>query len=210
MQSIKSLIQELNTKEQSKLFNAFKILDDNNQELLNRIKAIEKRNLKYYCRVGRGSNQDIPDNAYTAINFDITDYPQFGNMHDNVRDNEKIFVRRTGVYHLSAGVSLESDTAGTERRLAIAVNGVRICETNYIVHALNIGPRLSVSTNAYLYENDNVTALLYQNSGGILVNVFVAGLVGRISFMPHLVVTERREDLDPSQYGLLNPEANMR
>jgi hypothetical protein len=211
MQSIKALITKFNRLDSSELFNALKILDSNNQELKNRISQLEKQSLQYHCRIGHLTNQNVPTSTYTPLQFTFTDFPQFGNMHSNTFDQSAITIRRSGVYTVSALAMFEASSGGSERRAAILVNGLRVNEVNAAPNAAILA-RLSLSLTLYLYQRDRVQLACWQDTGG---NLAVFGTAvpysdRQICFTPFLSVTERREDLDISQYGLLNPEENTR
>ena len=96
MRSIKGFVEQVR-KDRPLEFDAYNILEKNNQELQKRINALEKKNLKYYVRAWRSSNQSINNNTATYIDFNATLYPQYGDMHDNVNDDDKVFIRRNGV-----------------------------------------------------------------------------------------------------------------
>jgi len=206
MQPIKSLIQELNTKDQEKIFNAFKIMDSNIQELLNRIKGLELRNLKFYCRAGRLVDQTIVNGgAYVLLT--TTDHPQFGNMHDNTNDSDKIFIRRSGVYDVAGCIQFPATAGGTFRSVRIDVtrNGAIASITSHRDHP--IAPVIQVlncSTTRYLYVGDVLQLFCGHDVPAGL------DITGNFPQAPTLTATERAEDLYPEDYGLLNPEANTR
>lgn len=190
-----------------KEFEIFKILDNNINELLARVVKLEARNMRYYCRAYRATDQSIPDNTNTFINFTNTDYPQFGNMHDNTNNNDGIYIRRTGVYYLGGAVVFASSAGGGSRLLAIDIirGGTTFSPVAPTIQVTPAGTqRLNCFTAYYLYVDDIVKLRVLQTSGGPL-DVLFSG-----TDTPHLVVSERMEDLSPDQYGLLNPEANMR
>jgi hypothetical protein len=202
MKSAKSLIQELNTKDQGKIFNALVIIDNNTQELLNRIKALEIRNMMYYVVVTHSVNQNIATGA--ALVFNTTIYPQFGNMHDNTNNNDKVFIRRDGVYHINAGAVLGANAGGTFRTLAIALtrNGatINIAGSETLVANINLG--LNAGISYYCYVGDYIQVSLIHDIPGNLVVLTNA--------MTFLSVTERMEDLYPIDYGNFDPEINTR
>lgn len=192
---------------QPKEYEAFKLLDININELLVRVEKLEARNMRYYCYAYRGSDQTIANNTPTFINFTGTVYPQFGNMHDNTNNNDGIYIRRNGVYYLSGAVVFASSAGGGNRLLAIDIirGGTTITPVAPTITVTPAGTqRLNCSTMYYLYVDDIVKLRVLQTSGGPLDVSFFS------TDTPNLIVSERMEDLDPSQYGLLNPEANMR
>lgn len=208
MKSIKGLIQGLKIEERADEFNAFKIMDDNFQTVQERLDALEKRNLKYFCAVHRTTVQVIPQNVKTNIEFDFTEHPQFGNMHDNANTNERVYIRRNGVYHISGGLQFEGSSAGTIRELAIVlVRGLNTYELTDETHGPLTGNaplHMSIATSFYLYTGDYITlAATHDVAGGLDVEV-------DYPHSPCLRVAERMEDLSPDEYGLLDPDANMR
>jgi hypothetical protein len=205
MKSIKTLVQEVNVTQRRKEYDAYNILDDNIFELLNRIEKLEAKNLKYHCRVHSDANQAIPTGPGAALTFNVTEYPQFGNMHDNTIDNTKIFIKRNGVYHVSAEIQWEASAAGTLRQVQIRITrnaGTFIACSQRIPNA-NIITSINCATSLFLYRDDYVEVLGTQDSGGPLNSTANYP-------RPFLEVTERMEDLYPSEYGLLDPNKNMR
>ncbi len=208
MKRILSLVEHLNSfKDRQKEFNAFKGLDDNCEELLNRIKAIELRNMKYFCTVQSNQIQLIIP-AGLVVTFNITVYPQFGNMHNNTGvDNANVYIRRNGVYHLAAGVQIEGGAGPTFREARILVTRDGVINTVVLTRLPNVAINMAwtLSRSMYLYTGDIVQ--LYLGHDGVASFDLMADTdLGT----PFLSVSERMEDLDPNQYGLLNPEENMR
>lgn len=196
VRSIKQLIQEIRGSKPRE-FDAYSILDSNVLELEERIRKLEALNLYYYTTAYRTTDQSIPNNTTTNINFDATDFPQIGNMHDNTANNDKIYCRRDGVYIIAGGIHWEAD-----------VNGYRLCVIDHYGPAgfkgsMNVlgntgnSPQDWQVVNAirYMSVDDYVVLRAQQTSGGAL-NVLTS---------PHLSMVEIRQDLDPSEYGLLNP-----
>ncbi len=210
MRSITQLIQQINKddSERRREYDAFKQLDDNIIELQNRIANIEKKNMRYFCRVFRTTNQSINTGVLTAIVFDATEYPQFGNMHDNVITNNRMAVHRNGVYHLYAGAHFANSAAGTIRTLSILLtrNGVAvsIAETSFGPTGGANPVHLAISTGHYLYRGDFLQLAVVHDAGVAL------DIISDPPHSPYLAAVERLEDLNPSEYGLLDPNANMR
>jgi len=204
MKSIRDLVIEIKT-ERPKEFNAFNIIDDNIKDLLSRVEALEKRNLQYYSYAYSNNNQSLTTGVVTPINLELTQFPQLGNMHDNVNDNDKIFIRRNGIYVVS-GISRIAANATGQRQIIIQLirSGAtfRVANSQILPNAA-YDSTLSACGIQYLYVGDYLQLCLYQDSGGPLNSLAVPA-----NIMPRLVVMERKEDLDPSQYGLLNPDSN--
>lgn len=201
MQNIRSIISELNKLKSKPEYVAIGILDSNITELLNRIKALEERNLRYYCLVSRDAIQVIPTGILTSINFNTTEHPQYGNMHDNAVDNTNIYIRRNGVYYIHACIHFEGSSAGTYR--AIEILRIRNGATTSIA-SHSSGPlaaaaplHLSVSIARYLYVDDIIQlAVEHDVNPDLDINAHA-------DHSPILVVSERREDLSPEEYGLI-------
>lgn len=180
--------------------------DLNFKEFGARLDKLEAKNLKYHCRaysnvavniVGTGASVQIPLNQ--------TEYPQFGNMHDDTNNNNTIFIRRNGVYTCSCGVQWQPNSAGGRILVIDLIRGgaTRSIAVTSISNMLaGQGQWQNVSTTYYLYEGDQVR-LRVNNTSGVALDV-----LGTYPFSPYLSVTERMEDLDPSEYGLLDPNAN--
>ncbi len=210
IQSIKHLIQHLNVKdvEKKREYDAFSITDNNVLALQNRILALEKKNMRYFCRAYRSTDQSIPINTPTNISFDKTEYPQWGSMHDNTILPSRIYIRRSGLYQIHAGVQFGPSSGGTTREVYIALNrggviSILAEHTNGPAPGAN-SIHLPVSTVYYLYEDDFILLTVLHDVNPSL------NIEGDYPHSPYLAVIERPEDLDPSQFGSLDPNANMR
>ncbi len=208
MKSIKSLLVELNILRDTNEYRSLSLVDDHIKEIEDRLKKLEARNLQYYCRAHRDIDQVIPTGVPTAVIFTLTDYPQFGNMHDVASFPERFYIRRTGVYHVYGCVHFEAVVGGTYRTIDINLNrgGVvtTIAEFTGPPAGGAVPVHYQVSTAYYFYEEDFITlAVIHDVSPNL-------DIIADIPHAPVLVAVERREDLDPSQYGLLVPELNMR
>lgn len=209
MKSIKSLIQELNILRNTWEFKSLSLVDEHIAALEDRVNNIEKRNMRYFCRAYSSAVQAIPNGVLTAINFEKTEHPQFGNMHDNTVQPSRIYIRRNGVYYISTGTHLSLSAAGTYREISISLIRGGVVSTLAGQSSPPLGAagaflHLHTSTIYYLYIGDIISTTVIHN--------VAAGLdtVPEYPHSPYLAVSERMEDLDPSQYGLLNPEANTR
>ena len=205
MKNSKPFIQILRD-EQPELYQAFVVADDNIRELLARITKLEERNLRYFCRAKHSTTQVIPNNATTTVNLNTTDYPQFGNMHDNTANNDKIYIRRDGVYYITANVVFDVNATGIRQaNIALTRNGATTAiAVDRDAAFATLGGILNPATMYYCREGDYIQLQVFQNSGGNLDLLQVS------DYSPTLLVSERREDLYPFQYGLLNPELNTR
>lgn len=209
MKSVKSLIQELNFKRDSWEFKALSLIDDHVSILEAKVKALESRNMRYFVRAHKTTVTVVAANVLTAIAFNATEYPQFGNMHDNTVQPARIYIRRNGVYNMFGAVQFESSAGGTYREVGIYLirNGVTTAlaiHSNGPLGAAGVSLHLPVSTAHYLYVDDIIfLAVLHDTAPNLDIEI-------DYPHSPYLAVSERMEDLDPSQYGLLNPEANMR
>lgn len=208
MKSIKSLIEELNLLRNSWEFKSLSLIDEHITALESRVRGLEAKNMRYYAKAWRSTAQLIPQNVVTLVQFNSTLYPQFGNMHDNINVPERIYIRRTGVYYIYACVQWEANAVGSLREITIQKisNGV-ITELSGQSGAPAGANILHQSLPAfdYLYEGDYIALTAFTNGpvGGLNIE-------SHEGHSPVLAVSERLEDLNPSEYGLLNPSANMR
>lgn len=210
MKSIKALIQELNVLRNTNEYKSLSLIDEHIKGLEDRVGNIEKRNMRYFVRAYNTAIQTIPGGGVvTALTFNSTEHPQFGNMHSNTITPAQFFIRRDGVYYMSGGVHMAVSNAGTYREIHVGLvrNGVTVTlagQTSPPLGAAGAFLHLHISSIHYLYRDDVVFLAMSHN--------VAAGLdtVPEYPHSPYFAVSERMEDLDPSQYGLLNPEANTR
>lgn len=200
VRSIKGLVKEL-LEERPREYDAFSTLDNNLAALAARVTKLEALNMYYYCTAYRSEDQNIPNNVNTDILFDSTIFPQIGNMHnDGVIDNEKMYIRRDGVYIITGGVRWEPNVTG-KRTLAIDLYGLAGAKGLINITVRNgITPddRQAIAGIRHLSVGDYLTLRVRQASGGDL-------LVTSGSLHPNFSVVEIRADLTPDQLGLLNP-----
>lgn len=213
MKSIKSLIEELNLLRNSWEYKSLSLVDEHMTLLENRINNIEKRSMRYFCSARATIVQTIPTGVATAVTFNTTEYPQFGNMHDNVRDNDKVFIRRNGVYSISCGFMFELGVGAPVHNeimlLGLFRNGVQYyigIDQYHQGHPVYYRS-MDVAIDYYCYEMDILQMFVYHDTGVMPLDSYVGNPLHRSVY---LSASERMEDLNPSQYGLLNPEQNMR
>lgn len=205
MKSISQLIQHLGIKkdfESKQLFNALKLMDNNVIFLNSKIRNIEKRNLQYFCNVQNSATQSLTNNS--VVGFNTTIYPQFGNMHDDSVENTRIYIRRAGVYQISGGVIFSASALGTYRAIVIRVtrDGSAANIAGAQVPNTNVNIILNGARSYYLYENDFVDMIVQHDAG--------AGIDITSAARTYLSVSERMEELSPSNYGSIDPDENMR
>lgn len=205
MKSIIQLLQILSRKddlESRQLFSALLELDENVSKLDERVNLIEKRNLQYFATVQNSANQTLVNNAEVA--FNLTVYPQYGNMHDNTRDNGAIFIRREGVYHICGGIAVTASASGTYRGIVLRVirDGSAINIASSLVPNTNVGIALSATRSYYCYMHDYIDMIVQHDVGG--------GVEILTGARTYLSVAERMEELHPNDYGSLDPNSNMR
>ncbi|MDA8113162.1 MAG: hypothetical protein M0Z43_00330, partial [Acidithiobacillus sp.] len=117
------------------------------------------------CRVIKGAAQTIPNNTWTAIQFDA-EYFDTDTMHDNV-NNTRITIKTAGYYMVGGCVEWVSNTTGM-RIMAIRRNNAQ-----HLVDAVHNSDQYgaapgALSTVHYMAVNDYIELLVYQASGGNL------------------------------------------
>lgn len=116
------------------------------------------------CRVYRGSDQSLPNNAATAVQFDAALFDPFSMWQ--AAAPTQVTVRYPGVY--LATVNLRFATHTTGRRAAqIRLNGGTVIGEQTAT-PVNAPMTLIAVTAALLDEGDYLEALAFQNSGAAL------------------------------------------
>jgi len=139
------------------------------RDLQDRLERLEKTDAGLPgigARVYRTTNQSIPHNTNTALQFDAETYDT-ANFHDNVTNNTRLTIPYAGKYSISASIDFVQNTTGT-RHVFFLING-----TTFI--AGNTGPATTLPNTTVALEakysfsaGDYVECLVYQNSGGAL------------------------------------------
>ena len=205
MKSIRPLIEDLPANERSREFDAYTRLADRIKLLEDKVKKLGSLNLKYFVRAYRNIDQTLNPGT-TVIALTNTEYPQFGNMHDNVNDNNYIFIRRSGVYTLAAAIQWAANATGTFRQVAIrllrgGVTTVLVSQRAAVNAALLTQ---DCGCDWYCYLNDRIE-MVGVHDAGVAINV-----TANNPQSPFLSVTERMEDLKIEDLGLLDPGLNTR
>lgn len=125
------------------------------------------------------SPQSIPNSAATGVDYNSTAFDSYaarpeGPMADTT--NDRIIIRKDGVYIVSAGGNFAANATGV-RRIDIVKNGVTLAgdTTAGFVGAAN---GLSFSAPFSFVNGDLITINVFQNSGAGLVwdlNTFAEG-----------------------------------
>ena len=119
------------------------------------------------CRVTKTSDQTIPNNTLTAINWDSESYDTDG-MHDTVTNNSRITFNTAGKYSVTAQSSWQSNGSGA-RVLDIVKNGntgTPIGRTK--MPNTDTGAENIVSYVGEFAVNDYIELCVFQNRGGNL------------------------------------------
>ncbi len=118
------------------------------------------------CRVTKGAAQAIPNNTWTAIQFDA-EYFDTDTMHDNVTNNTRITIKTAGYYAIGGCVEWASNIVGA-RLLQIRKGGTTILASAVYNSDQNGNAPGTVQTAVYLAVNDYLELLVYQASGANL------------------------------------------
>lgn len=215
MRNIRNLVQELK-EERPNEFNAFLNLDKNTNELLGRIKKLEEKNLGYYVAVNRETDQILPISTPTSIVFSRSLYPQIGNMWDVTSTPSLIYIRRTGLYVCTCNIRYTDISEGLSGAILTSIIKYKLPGGNFTIcqdwyqHPAGLGLTIysaNLTVIDYLYEGSYVYLNVFHNTSSDTGQI--TAIAGGETY-PTLRVMERREDLDPSEYGLLKPDENMR
>lgn len=214
MRSIQQLIQYLLSKgdtDSKRLFDTLKQTDDNMLEVVNRVTNLEKKNMRYFSLSRLDVAQNVPSTATITVIWYGTNYPQFGNMHSDTVENTKIHIRRNGVYYIGLWVALDSTVPATVGFIQIAIVITRANGTPYRYWTNMTYPQLPGPVGMHTYVQKTLSAIEYMNVDDyITVTIWNMTDENFSLYDGQIAVSERMEDLDPSQYGLLDPSANMR
>lgn len=124
------------------------------------------------ARVYHSVDQSIPNNAWTALNFDSESFDT-DTIHDTVTNNTRLTCKTAGKY-LIIGQSRFNGNATGGRGLAIYRNGASIAS----VFGDAEGGNTWVKNVAAIYDlavNDYVELTAFQNSGAPLGGTYFAG-----------------------------------
>jgi hypothetical protein len=113
------------------------------------------------------SDQSIPNNTSTAVNFDSEKYDTSG-FHDNAVNNSRITIPagKAGYYLVIAKIDWYNNTTG-RRNVQIRKNGTNIASA-FLGALINEEVHNQVSTIVNLAVNDYLEIFAYQTSGGSL------------------------------------------
>jgi hypothetical protein len=124
------------------------------------------------ARVEKSSNQSIPTNVGTILNFDTETFDSAG-IHDNTTNNSRLTAPIDGVYEVSAGVFWDDATESGARAISLIENGAPCaggCKAESVWPDTGTAFQTvqSVSTVLKLNAGDYMEALAAQGSGGPL------------------------------------------
>lgn len=116
-----------------------------------------------FTQLRKSADQSIPNNAWTAISWDVEDYDTLGG-HDNVTNNSRFTAPTTGIYSVQIHVAFATNSANA-KYLSIYRNGTQLsgwCERSTETTPTVLGLVREIALTA----GDYVQAFIYQNSGG--------------------------------------------
>jgi len=108
--------------------------------------------------IKKSSDQTLSNGVWTDITFDSEDYDN-RDMHDNVTDNQKIVIARSGLYLIIGTLKYEAGGAGI-RCNRLTLNGTPV-GTEFCTNAL-IGMQETVSTGTQVLELSTSDELVLQ------------------------------------------------
>ena len=135
------------------------------------------------CLLRRDAAQSLADATETkiAVDAETFDYGEIG----DIATNDRVDIRRHGVYLIVGRGGTASLTTGSTRRNSIRVNGSEVASSTVAVTALS-GSAMYVAHCAELTAGDYVELWMYQDSAGAVDTSTSAGT------LPTLFVQELR------------------
>ena len=124
------------------------------------------------CKVHKNAIQSISNNTYSTLSFSSEVYDT-NDMHHVSINNERVIIKNTGYYIISATVSFGQNGNG-ERRLYVTKNNsslnfnpvtIDLLAENRVLPYSNADTYAQVFCSVYLEENEYVSLAVYQNSG---------------------------------------------
>ena len=128
-------------------------------------------------RATRNTDQSIPfqSNSATTLAFDAERYDTAA-MHDNAANNSRLTAPVSGIYAISAQVSLNHSSPGTFRVLTVIRNDAASI-ARVTADASTTGTQsLEANTQVLLQAGDYIEAALFHDAGGL-----VAEKLGEVS-----------------------------
>jgi hypothetical protein len=128
------------------------------------------------ARVYNSVNESVPNNAATALTFDLERYDS-ANYHSSAVNPSRLTIPSTGTGKYSVGgcASFDANVNG-HRTLLVRLNGAAVIAQSLAqaVTDAAVPTTLNVATEYALFGGDYVELVVYQNSGGPL-NVLSTG-----------------------------------
>ena len=120
------------------------------------------------CYVTGSAVQSIPNNAFTALNWDTNQIDNQG-LHSTSANTDKIYVKEAGTYRVSAQLYFASNATGV-RIARIDKNGSALNRTTVSVpvNSASVASTMHSSVLATAIPGDYFSVEVYQNSGGAL------------------------------------------
>lgn len=120
----------------------------------------------WICKVYKTGTQSLTSGTAASINFDLEAFDGF-TMHDNVTNNTRITVPRSGYYEVCAEISFAANATG-QRGYVVLQNGAEVAR--HIVGAGGAGLTVTVAGSHVFYVSSGHYFEIqgYQNSGGAL------------------------------------------
>lgn len=137
-------------------------------------------------RVKRTAAQSIPNNASTNITWD-TEVFDGAFMHSTSSNTDIVNVPRAGWYKIKFKATFQHNGAAPAgiRLVQISINGAQ--NTDSVAQDVGPGNDLTLSTDVTLFLNpsDNITAQVYQNSGGSINVLHTSSFLEVMEAMPY-------------------------
>jgi hypothetical protein len=120
------------------------------------------------ARARHNAIQTIPSGSGTALTLGLEDFDT-QNLHDNANNNNRLTAPITGLYHITASVRWEANTAG-RRVLFINHNAAGTIARDAVSpnNTSMFGPEQDADTLFRLSAGDSVEVGVFQDSGGTL------------------------------------------
>jgi len=118
------------------------------------------------CRVYHDTHQDTPDDLSTYLAFNSEDYDTH-EMHDTVTNNERITIKTSGIYLVTAHIYFETNNVGYRRTSIYLSAGFTIADFRRPSYTGMATPLL-ITTIHQLTAGQYLRLRVRQNSGGIL------------------------------------------
>ena len=119
------------------------------------------------CHVSRSTNQTIPTGVETVLTFDNERFDT-DNIHDTVTNTSRLTCRTAGKYVVTATVTFNTSSGGTQRYAFPRLNGTGSLGYFKSPTFASTAPAVSGAQIVDLVAGDYLELLAYQDSGGNL------------------------------------------